>query len=196
MRRGHESRLSSAAVDARDQPSHELADPVGFLVESFEDLTFDLHPNDAVATTGLHGKLADRQLGPPDQLGRGPRSLFRTRQPDGHGYEPGRRRRENRIPSLRIVPPDHPGFRVGIGPQIVQDRIENGHNPVAHRVPSWGRLPPLAQSHRIASSQRGNFHAIVVRLSRHGSRTTPIRSRERRDGSLANDAEEESRRVL
>jgi hypothetical protein len=71
--------LRSAAVYARDQPAHELADPVGLLVEPFENLTFDLHANDAVAATGLHGQLADRQLGPADQLGRGARSLFRPR---------------------------------------------------------------------------------------------------------------------
>jgi hypothetical protein len=42
-----------AVVDRGDQSPHELADPIGFVIDALEDESLDLHRDEALTTAGF-----------------------------------------------------------------------------------------------------------------------------------------------
>ena len=67
------------AVDGREQDAAERRDGVGHIVDTAQDLAFDLECHQPMATLDLDGQLSDLDSVPADDLGGGARALARRR---------------------------------------------------------------------------------------------------------------------
>ena len=211
--------LVSAAVDPGQQPEEELADPVGLVVHALENLTFDLHGHDPMAVGGFEAKFTDLEFAPSDELAGRPRAF--TSGPtdaDGDRYQTGLGRGHDRVAEFRILTPQDPTSRIAGRPKVREHGLEHREDFAAHALAVRGRLPPLAQKHRLASpitagtGPRRRSLSSPMRLSRRKpmrNRTTASISRRmrtlpRKDTSASqgvfgwrpwNDVPAESRRV-